>query len=484
MGLKLTGALFYAAKLYGLVVGAAFILLITRNLAPEEYGAWSVISSLLAYATAGTVVNYWVTRFRAYGDASATSTGLALAAAFSLIASAAFAALAGSFPALFRVPLAAAWLALPYIPVLYANSALYAAVYAVKPRAAALSEFAFETAKLAAALAFALSGRVTLTEAMLAVLAGYAVQLVSLISAAGGEAFRRPSAGTARRILSYSWLSALSFLASLIGLADVLLISRLSSNEAAAYYAVVLVYSNAIAYSYLLARGLYQQLLSAGNRPDLVEESLRIVLLLAVPSAVGAIALAPNLLYLLNPLYATGSFVLRAAALTALLGTVNGVLSDAVQGAERVDASAASHRELVRSKLLKVVALSYAKDAVALPGIALSATLARDPVGVALGARLSWLAAELLAAGALFKWAKSLGVRAPVKEAAEFAVAALVACCPAALINPLKIREALLALFIAAPTYFAILYLLSRWFRLQASHAFKILTKMLESIEK
>ena len=478
MGLKLTGALFYAAKLYGLIVGAAFILLITRNLAPEEYGAWSVISSLLAYATAGTVVNYWVTRFRAYGDASATSTGLALAAAFSIAASAAFAALVGSLSALFGVPLAAAWLTLPYIPVLYANSALYAAVYAVKPRAAALSEFAFETAKLAAALAFAIGGRVTLTEAMLAVLAGYAVQLASLISAAGGEAFRRPSAGTAERILSYSWLSTLSFLASLIGLADVLLISRLSSNEAVAYYAVVLVYSNVIAYSYLLARGLYQRLLSSGNRPELVEESLRVVLLLAVPSAVGAIALAPNLLYLLNPLYATGSSVLRAAALTALLGTVNGVLSDAVQGAERVDALATSHKELAKSKLFKIVALSYAKDAVALPGIALSAALARDPVCAAAGARLSWLAAELLAAGALFKWAKSLGVRAPVKEAVEFTVAALAACCPAVLINPMRIREALLALLASASTYFALLHLLSRWFRLQVSHAFKLLTKM------
>jgi hypothetical protein len=483
VGLKLTGALFYAAKLYGLVVGAAFILLITRNLAPEEYGAWSVISSLLAYATAGTVVNYWVTRFRAYGDASATSTGLALAAAFSLAASAAFAALAGSLPGLFGIPLAAAWLALPYIPVLYANSALYAAVYAVKPRAAALSEFAFKTAKLAAALVFALGGRVTLREAMLAVLAGYAAQLASLAVAAGGEALRRPSAGTAGRMLSYSWLSAMSLLASLIGTADVLIISRLSSNEAVAYYTVVLAYSNAIAYSYLLARGLYQRLLSAGNRPELVEESLRAVLLLAIPSTAGAVALAPNLLYLLNPLYARGADVLRAAALTAMLGTVNGVLLDAVQGAERVDAAAVSHRELVKSKLFKVVALSYAKDAVALPGIALSIALARDPVSVAAGARLSRLAAELLATAVLAGWAKSLGVRAPAKEALEFAIAALAASLPALLINPLRIREALLTLLAAALTYFATLYLLSRWFRLQVSQALKLLAKASEKGE-
>jgi hypothetical protein len=49
-----------------------------------------------------------------------------------------------------------------------------------QPPAAALSEFAFEAAKLAAALVFALGGRVTLREAMLAVLAGYATQLASL----------------------------------------------------------------------------------------------------------------------------------------------------------------------------------------------------------------------------------------------------------------------------------------------------------------
>jgi hypothetical protein len=281
-------------------------------------------------------------------------------------------------------------------------------------------------------------------------------------------------------MLSYSWLSAMSLLASLIGTADALLISHFSSNEAVAYYTVVLVYSNAIAYSYLLARGLYQRLLSAGNRPELVEESLRAVLLLAIPSTVGAVALAPNLLYLLNPLYARGADVLRAAALTAMLGTVNGVLLDAVQGAERVDAAAVSHRELVKSKLFKVVALSYAKDAVALPGIALSIALARDPVSVAAGARLSWLAAELLATATLAGWAKSLGVRAPAREALEFAIAALAASLPALLINPLRIREALLALLAAALTYFATLYLLSRWFRLQASQAFRLLMKALK----
>lgn len=485
MGLKLTGALFYAVKLYGLLVGAAFILLVTRNLAPEEYGAWSVISSLLLYATAGTVVNYWVTRLRAYSDVSATSTGLALAAAFSLAALAAFAALAGSLPKLFGVPLAAAWLALPYIPLLYANSALGAAVYAVKPLSAALSEFVFETFKLAAAIALSLGGRITLVEAMLAVLAGHAAQLATLIASAGGEALRRPNLSTARKILSRSWLSALSFSASLIASADVLLLSHFSSNEAVAYYTVVIAYSNVIGYSYFLARGLYQRLLSsASSQPELVEESLRMVLLLALPSAAGAVALAPNLLYLLNPLYASGAGVLRAAALSALLGSVNGVLADAVQGAERVDSSAVSHRELARSKLFKVVALSYAKDAVALPGIALSIALAGNPVDAAVGARLSWLAAELLAAGVLFAWVRELGVRPPVKEALEFTAASLVACYPAILVNPLRIREALLALLAAASTYFATLYLISRWFRLQASHALRLLNRALQGRQR
>lgn len=478
MGLRLTGALFYAAKVYGLVVGAAFILLVTRSLTPGEYGAWGVISSLLAYATAGTVVNYWVTRLRAYGVADATSSGLALAAAFSLAALAAYAALAGSLSRLFGVPLYALWLSALYIPLLYANGALYAAAYAVEPRSAALSEFAFETAKLVAALAFAAWGQVTLREALLAVLAGHAAQLVSLARAVGAEALRRPSAGTLKRIVSYSWLSALSLPASLLGSADVLLLSHFSSNEAVAYYTVVLVYSNAIGYSYFLARGLYQRLLSSqGASPALVEEALRMVLLLAVPGAAGAVALAPNLLYLLNLQYARGADVLRAAALTALLGSVNGVLSDAVQGSERVDAAAASPRELARSKLFKVVALGYARNAVALLGIAASALLARGPVEAALGARLSQLAAEAFASLALVRWSRGLDARLPLREALEFALASLPACLAALLVNPLRIREALLALLAAALAYFATLYALSGWFRSLASLALRRLRR-------
>jgi O-antigen/teichoic acid export membrane protein len=42
-----------------------------------------------------------------------------------------------------------------------------------------------------------------------------------------------------------------------------------------------------------------------------IEESLRLVLLLGVPSLVGVLFLAPNLLYLFRPEYAVAGDVLR-----------------------------------------------------------------------------------------------------------------------------------------------------------------------------
>ncbi|UNQ73375.1 hypothetical protein [Infirmifilum sp. NZ] len=479
MGLKRTGLLFYLEKLYSVLVGAGFVLVITRNLRPSEFGAWSVVSSVLSYASMATVVNYWVTRFRARGVLESLTTGLTLSSAFSLLSMALLWALSGAISSSFGVPYEAVLLSIAYLPFLYLNGAMYSALYAVNPPLAAVSEFVFETVKLLAALFFATTARVTLITAMLSVLAGHAGQTALLVAFTRRDLARRPSLEIAKRILAYSWVNALGLPASIVAMADVPLISHFASNRAVAYYTVVLTFSNLVSYSSTLGRGLYPSLLqSHENAGERVEEVLRFTLLLGVPTAFGAIALAPNLLYLLNPDYAVAGPALVAASLASLVGVVNGLLADALQGMERRDVELLDPAALRGTYIFRTVVVGLVRSVLGVSGVLVALFLTRGEVEVAAWARASWLAAEAAAFLMLYSLARGkVSLRRVAGSATRYAAASVPMCLTAVYINPWRIREAFLAVLAGGAVYFTVLYLIDGWFRRLAKTALGVLAR-------
>ncbi|QOJ79103.1 hypothetical protein IG193_01150 [Infirmifilum lucidum] len=467
MGLKKTGLLFYLERIYSVLVGAAFILLVTRNLRPSEFGAWSVVSSVLTYASMATLVNYWVTRFRARGEVESLSTGLALSSAFSLVAMASLAILSRAISDSFDVPYEALVVSVFYLPFLYLNSTMYASLYAVNPPLTAVTEFVFETVKLLAALVFALTSKVTLVTAMLAVLAGHAGQALALAFFTRRDMRHRPSLELAKKVLAYSWVNALGLPASIIALMDVPLISHYASNRAVAYYTVVLTYSNLVGYSYMLGRGLYPSLLqSHENAREKLEETLRFSLLLGVPTALGAVALAPNLLFILNPDYVVAAPVLVAASIASLVGVLNGILSDALQGLEKRDFEGSSPAGLASTYMFKAVVVGLARAVAGITGLVLVLSTVRGDVEIATLARVSWLFAEIMVFASLYALARQhLSLRFVSGVLARYVVASIPMCLVAAYIDPWKVREAFLAVLAGGAVYFTTLYLVDGWFR-------------------
>ncbi|MEZ0346346.1 MAG: hypothetical protein ABWK01_07335 [Infirmifilum sp.] len=467
MGLKRAGLIFYAERVYSVVVGALFILIITRNLTPSDYGAWSVISSILSYAALATIINYWITRFRARGDTSALISGLLLSIGFSLVAITALFFLSRDLSTLFNVPYNIILLSIAYIPFYYVNSALYSDLYAVNPSRAAVTEFIFESFKLLAALFFMAVSRISLFTALLAVLAGHVGQSLSLLFFTRSDLVHKPRLDTIKRILLYSWVNALGLPASIVAMMDVPLISHFLSNTVVAYYTVVLTYSNLIGYSYVLGKGLYPSLLSSQERvEEKLEETLKLTLLLGVPTAVGAIILAPNLLYLFKPDYTAASQVLQVASIAALIGVVNGVLSDTLQGVESIDTNNVHPKELKGSLIFKITLIGLTRAVLGIVGVGLVILLFKDGVTAAVLARLSWLLAEVFVLARLYLMSRVYVRLKPVfSSVARYLAAAIPMSVVAVWINPWRIREALLAVFIGAVVYFATLYVIDSWFR-------------------
>ena len=467
MGLKRAGAVFYAERLYSVLVGALFILIITRNLSTSEFGAWGVVSSILSYASLATIVNFWVTRFRARGESSVLSSGLLLSLIFSLAIMVLLFIFSHEISTAFGIPYEVVLVSIAYLPFYYANSALYSSLYAVNPALAAVSEFVFETVKLAAAVFFATTSTVTLFTAMLAVLAGNAGQTAALLFFTHNDLRYKPSFETIRRILAYSWVNALSIPSSIIALMDVPLLSHFTSNQVVAYYTIVLTYTNLIGYSYVLGKGLYPSLLSnSDSASEKLDEILRFTFLLGVPTMVGAIVLAPNLLYLLNPQYTVASPVLRVAALTALIGVFNGILSDTVQGIESKDAEKIHPKMLARTHIFRITVIGVARALIGIAGVSVVILALRDGVQTALYARVSWLVAEAFVTISLYRMVKGiLNKRSFAYSLTKYFLASVPMSLLVFWINPWRIRETFLAVVVGATVYFATLYILDKWFR-------------------
>ena len=467
MGLKKAGIVFYLERVYSVVTGALFVLLITRNLTPSEFGAWSVVSSILSYASLATIVNYWVTRFRARGDGTATSSGLVLAVFFSSLSIIILLFLSHGITNAFKIPYEIVLLSALYIPFYYINSALYSSLYAVNPTLSAVTEFVFETTKLILAVVFATTLHVTLYTAMLAVLGGHAAQTLILLLFTREDLKHKPSLETAKRIILYSWVNLIGVPASLIALADIPILSHFASNRIVAYYTVVLTYTNMISYSYVLSRGLYPSLLSnTENAKAKLDDTLRLTFLMGVPAMFGAIALAPNLLYILNPDYMKASSVLRVASLTALLGVFNAILSDTVQGLESRDTVAVHPRMLAETAIFKTTLLGVAKAAIGIAGVFIAVLYFGDSLTTAVYARIAWLLAEILVTLGLYTMTRGLlDLKSLASGLSRYVASSIPMVLVALVIDPWRIREALLAVLLGGAVYFATLYLIDSWFR-------------------
>src|SRR5262249_12132803 len=82
--LRYASGIAFLARIISLFTGFLFTLIVTRNLSVEQFGQWTVISSLVLYGTfPAYIVGYWLTRFAARGEKVAT-LGLTLTIPFAL----------------------------------------------------------------------------------------------------------------------------------------------------------------------------------------------------------------------------------------------------------------------------------------------------------------------------------------------------------------------------------------------------------------
>lgn len=353
--LRYTGLTAYVTSLLTTFTGLLFTLLITRRLTPDELGVWRYIGSLIAYFVIPPgLVAYWTTRLTAQGK-QVLSTSLLIATISAVITTPVFMTLSKAFSEQVNAHYSLFMMAAIEIPLISVYMILESALTARRPERVYYSIMMQELVKLPVAIAFVLVFRLGVLGAILAAVVGFGIRVLTSFFLAKEIGFGRPEWGVASQILRHIWLPLYSGLPNALGeLQFIAVVLILGSSEVLGYVSAVLLVGSVVALAGNLSSGLYPKLLQSQSSTA-VETSLKMVLMIAIPSSVGGIILSEHILNLLRPDYRMVAPALAIALPSTILYLINNILDATLIGQERADFDNSSDfKKLIKSWLFLV----------------------------------------------------------------------------------------------------------------------------------
>lgn len=365
-----SGFIIFAAKFLSIFTGLTFQLMIARCVTSEEYGVWFNINDVLLYFVLfSSVLPFWAMRFAARGARGAIKTGVLANVVLSLI-SAVFYSVTVKLTApmlgvgkYISIYMLATFLIIQY----YLVTALEEFSRARKPQALGYGLLISELTRVIFGYITIIGYGEPLRGAVASTILAVAVQVVYYISIFKDELRERVEWGYIKEWIKGSVLNIYSIVGSQIANFVFIILFTYGGEKARGYYGAAAQISTVITYSSFLAFALYPKLLSKRNDQDIIQ-SLKTVLMFALPMTFGALSMADSYLAMLRSEYRIAQPVLTVLAFDAFIATMCNFLSFILYGLERVDEKAdIPFLKLIRSRIFMGFSLVYLQAAISLP---------------------------------------------------------------------------------------------------------------------
>ena len=351
-GSDYAGLLSFLASLFSLGTGLIFSVMVARRLPVYEYGVWQYYTTVMAFiALPGAMVDFWMTRSLARGK-GVLNTGLLMTGLLSAISSLLLIAISILSGPAVSIGIEILLAFVLYLLLLYFSNALDSASVAIRPSLVGVGRLVLELVKVSLGVILVVWLRMGLLGALIAI--DIALSSKCFVMYWG---MRRATKEAPSLSLGLTWLErwripALGVIPNLLGSADLLILTWLTSSAVpAAYLGIARTVSATIGFSGLLAVSLYPRLLG-GEREKLVEKSVTTVSMFALPMAGGLMILASPVLYVFGPGYAPATLSLQLLSLVTLIGVFRDLSIAVLQGVERADMDKdVSAPELMKSNL-------------------------------------------------------------------------------------------------------------------------------------
>lgn len=370
--LQHSGLVVFASRLLSVGTGLFFAYVLAHAASQAEYDVWFNMNDISSYFTlmAG-VLPFWTLRFVAREKRGAIKTGLFTNFIVSLVATAVF------LPLIPYIVSALGPRAEPFISVyilfsvqiieFHMLSMFEASFQATRPKIVGYGLLIQQIGKVALGYTMIVQLHQPLLGAVVATVASFFIQIVYYFKLMINELKQKINWSYVKEWFKGSVANVINVIGNQIASLILVWLFALGGEGARGSYGAANQVANVITYSSLLSYALLPKLLAERKTQD-ITESLKMVLMFALPMTFGAITLSNAFIVLLRPDYPNAGPVLVALALDSFLIVVSGIFSVVLYGMETLDQdSHISLKKLARSKLFLVLLLPYFHSMITIP---------------------------------------------------------------------------------------------------------------------
>lgn len=370
--LQYSGLVLFASRLVSVATGLIFALMIARAASPSEYDVWFNMNDISTYFTlmAG-VLPFWALRFVARDKEGAIKTGVFSNFIVSLAATALFVPL---------VPFIVSALgprAQPYIFLYFLFSAqiieshmltmFEACLQARAPKIVGYGLIIQQIGKVIIGYIIIVQLHQALLGAVVATIVSFLTQIIYYSRLLFSEMVQKINWAYIREWFKGSIANIINVIGNQIAGLVLIWLFAFGGEGARGSYGAAMQIANVITYSLFLSYALYPKLL-AERRTEDITDSLKMVLMFALPMVFGAIVMSNAFIVLLRPDYPDAGPVLVALSIDSLVIVLSGIFSVVLYGMETLDQdSHISLRKLARSRLFLVLFLPYFHSMITIP---------------------------------------------------------------------------------------------------------------------
>ncbi|MEM0216689.1 MAG: hypothetical protein QXK78_07505 [Candidatus Bathyarchaeia archaeon] len=368
--LQYSGFVIFVAKMLSLGTGLAFQLMVARVVTAEEYGIWFNVNDLVTYFTifAG-VLPFWAMRFASRGAEGAIKTGVITNFSLSVVAASIYAVIISLVLPTLGVEKYLLVYTLGAIQIIecFLISALEEFLRARRPQTIGYGLLMSELFKVFLGYIMIFRLGEALRGAIISIISAVAIQLMYYFIMLRGDLREKIRIDYVKEWIKGSILNVYSIIGAQINNLIFILLFVYGGEEARGYYGAAAQIATVITYSSFLAFALYPKLLSGGSTRE-ITQSLKTVLMFALPMTIGVFAMSDSYLLMLKSEYREAQPVLVVLAVDAFLATLSNFLSFILYGLEKVDEKwQIPLSELIRSRIFLGFSLVYLQASITVP---------------------------------------------------------------------------------------------------------------------
>ena len=366
-GIRVTysGLISLAIRLFSIITGLVFTLIVTRQLTIEEFGTWGLISGIFIYALAvHPIVGYWATREIARGENSG-KTVLFSSSMFSILGLGIYIIFALFVGNQSDAEISVLIFAAILIPIMFVNDSLNAINRGSHPQVVSYGFLAFEITKIPLGLLLVYFWKMGLEGAIIATFGAYIPSIMILGIKARPLIKNKFQIQFVKKWIKLFWVPTFRSVPSLLSLSDVIVFSVITGSvSGVAYYTAARTIGFLVNHTRSMSEGLYPKLLEGGHE-NFLQDNLLKLFYFAFPLVGLSIVFAKPGLFVLNPIYQIAEIVVIILAIRSFLTTLGKVLFQALQGIDKVDMNKnATFKDYVKSKLILYPTFQLIRNAI------------------------------------------------------------------------------------------------------------------------